>query len=257
MLKVNIANGASQAVEGDRLRNPLGQMDMLPNPILAAIMPPKGLIQGVQVSDAGKAIAYAVHRRTLWGGFEFERLVSAADCFLHGFFDRFDQVRGVSPISAALNSYEDTYEGIDYALAKSKVAQLFGIKFKRNSMYGLGQDNVPGSACREDEECEPPEYSKRVNFGVRAPSASTSSRATTSRCLKTARRRPSSRPSCRSYFDLPQVARSPLLVLRRKLHQFLRLASALQLYLMSCDAKRRPLKRISARGSAGGWGWPC
>ncbi len=140
---VKIAGGGLQAVEGDRVRNPLGQMDMIPDQLLEGVIP-KGLIQGVQVDKTGRAIAYAVHQRTLWGGFEFERLVPAADVWQHGFFDRFDQVRGVSPIAASLNNYQDAYEGIDYALGKMKVSQLFGIVFYRDAVDAAGG---PGSAA--------------------------------------------------------------------------------------------------------------
>jgi capsid protein len=52
---------------------------------------------------------------------------------IHGFFDRVDQLRGVSPVVASLNRFQDTYEGFDYAHARAKVAQLFGIVFTRNA----------------------------------------------------------------------------------------------------------------------------
>ena len=50
----------------------------------------------------------------------------------HGYYDRFDQVRGISPLAAAINSFRDVYEGIDYALAKMKVEQLFALVFTRD-----------------------------------------------------------------------------------------------------------------------------
>ena len=49
----------------------------------------------------------------------------------HGFFDRFDQLRGISPLAPAVNTLRDCYEGYDYALAKMKVAQLFALAFYR------------------------------------------------------------------------------------------------------------------------------
>ena len=51
----------------------------------------------------------------------------------HAYFERFDQVRGISPLSAAINSFRDVYEGIDYALAKMKVEQLFALVFYRDA----------------------------------------------------------------------------------------------------------------------------
>ena len=51
----------------------------------------------------------------------------------HAYFERFDQVRGISPLAAAINSFRDVYEGIDYALAKMKVEQLFALVFYRDA----------------------------------------------------------------------------------------------------------------------------
>jgi len=56
-----------------------------------------------------------------------------------GYFDRFDQVRGVSPMAAGVNTLRDTYEGFDYALAKMKVSQLFGLAFFREKSDPVDQ----------------------------------------------------------------------------------------------------------------------
>jgi capsid protein len=57
----------------------------------------------------------------------------------HGYFDRFDQVRGISPLSSAVNSFSDIYTGIDLALAKMKVEQLFAMVFYRDAEDAIGQ----------------------------------------------------------------------------------------------------------------------
>lgn len=58
----------------------------------------------------------------------------------HGYDDRFDQHRGVSPFLASVNRYQDVYENFDYALARCKVAQLFGLVFTREvDDQGLGK----------------------------------------------------------------------------------------------------------------------
>jgi len=56
----------------------------------------------------------------------------------HGHFERFDQVRGISPLAAALNSFRDCYESIDLALAKMKVEQLFALVFYRDAEESIG-----------------------------------------------------------------------------------------------------------------------
>lgn len=142
-LKLN--DGRLQWIEGDRIQN------------ITPDMPdgwefPGQFVHGVQTDQFGKPIAYCVCRRALIG-FVFERVVSADNLILHGFFDRFDQLRGISPFAAAINVLRDCYEGFDYALAKAKVSQLFALAFYRETDDPLG--NV---TPRLDEDGNPVGY---------------------------------------------------------------------------------------------------
>lgn len=146
VLLVRLANGRLQALEGDRVRTPEGGT--------VEGVDPNKLIHGVQTDAAGRALAYAVCRRGLTSltspesatGFVFERMVPRQNAYLHAYFDRFDQVRGISPLAPALNTLRDTYEGFDYALAKMKVSQLFGLVFYRD----LYDDNENVTATSGD-----------------------------------------------------------------------------------------------------------
>jgi capsid protein len=104
----------------DRIRNPLGTDNVTPD-----------WVHGVKIDDAGRAKAYAIHKRQIWGWFTLDRIVGAQNLILHGYYDRFDQVRGISPIVTALNPLRDVYEASDLALAKAKVEQLFALAFYR------------------------------------------------------------------------------------------------------------------------------
>jgi capsid protein len=119
-------SGKLQVVEADRVRNPErqpGQMDWY---------------NGIKVDTAGRTLAYAIHDRTPHG-FVFARDVAAGRMIHHGYFERIDQVRGVSPLAAAVNSFRDVYEGVDYALAKMKVEQLFALVFYRDANESIGE----------------------------------------------------------------------------------------------------------------------
>ncbi len=172
LLICKIADGRLQAVEGDRLRTPPGGFpaDVKYRPL--------DFLHGVQTDDAGRAVNYSVCRRAkasdymiASGMFYFERLVPADACWHHGYFDRIDQVRGISPLAGAINVFRDVYEGCDYALAKMKVSQLFGLVTKRDSDDPLGavsvqQPNQPlqaGSQMVFDDQPEATGY--RVDFG--------------------------------------------------------------------------------------------
>lgn len=121
------ARGKIQAIEADRIKTPKGPE-----------IKQEQWYNGVQVSGSGTAIKYAIHNRQKDTSRMVPfRMVPAANCFVHGFYDRFDQVRGVSPVAAALNWFQDTYEGFEYALAKVKVSQLFGLAFYREADVGI------------------------------------------------------------------------------------------------------------------------
>lgn len=146
-LLVKLTDGRLQGIEGDRIRTPLGG--------LAGVEAAK-FTHGVLLGDGGAALAYAVSKRQGLTGFVHERLVPAANAFHHAKFDRFDQVRGYSELAAAVNTMRDCYEGFDFALAKMKVAQLFGLVTFRQAPEALGD-------VTENDETTPTDYS--VDFG--------------------------------------------------------------------------------------------
>lgn len=149
---MKLADGSLQGIETDRIRNPIGS-DYVAN----------DWVHGVKVDSAGGAKAYAIHRRLPWGSYEFERQVGAQNLVLHGYFDRFDQVRGISPIVTALNPFRDTYEGLDLALAKAKVEQLFALAFYRDADEAAGEVTNDGADDGSGDDTNKSKYS--VDFG--------------------------------------------------------------------------------------------
>jgi len=129
---MELQDGTMQGIEGDRVLTPRGEI---------------GVLHGVKVDARGRAIAYAVHSRK-GSGYTFERWVPAGNVITRGYFDRFDQVRGISPMAPALNTLQDLYEGFDYALAKAKIAQLFGFKITRKADDSLGNVDNDGTTAR-------------------------------------------------------------------------------------------------------------
>lgn len=119
--------GYLQAIEADRIQNP----DRANQPENDA---DGDWVQGVRLSAEGTPRSFAIHRRDDNANYVFDRIVPATSVLVHGFYDRFDQVRGISPIAAAINQFQDVYEGFDYSLAKIKVSQLFGLVFYREAI---------------------------------------------------------------------------------------------------------------------------
>jgi capsid protein len=125
---LKIGNGPSrgtiQAIEGDRI--------LMPNESIPDNHDPEEWINGVRVNmKSGKALAYAICDRSGPTMKEFNRTVRAGDMILHAHYGfRYDQIRGISPLASALNSWRDALEISEYALAKIKISQLFGLQIK-------------------------------------------------------------------------------------------------------------------------------
>jgi len=138
---LKLQTGQLQAIEGDRVRQP-------DHSTHGVDMKDAQWINGVRVNRAGAAAEYAIWDRTNTNGnFEFSKAVAASRMVQHGYFERFDQVRGISPLAAAINSFRDVYEGIDYALAKMKVEQLFALVFYRDASDAVAPLTSDSSAA--------------------------------------------------------------------------------------------------------------
>lgn len=140
-LAIKLASKQVQWIEGDRIANPGIGLPPGINPLQ--------LVHGVQVDDYTAAEAYCVCRRGPKGNawqaptvLQFQQMVSADDAVLHGFFDRFDQVRGISPLASALNSLQDVYEAKTYALGRMKVDQLFALAVYRGNSDAMTERPV-------------------------------------------------------------------------------------------------------------------
>lgn len=161
-----LSSGRVQLIEGDRVRTPHGG---LPDGVHAS-----DFIQGVRVAPGGRLRSVIVCRRGKGGrSYEFERIIPARHIWQHACWDttyRVDQVRGITPLAPALNTLQDVYEGIDLAMAKAKVAQMFGLiffrqavedregwkpkRFETNDADGDGQDDVTGEPAEDGDRYE-------------------------------------------------------------------------------------------------------
>lgn len=139
---LKLKDGRMQGIEGDRIRTP--RAGELPQGLELS-----ELNHGIQADRFGRAKAYCVCKRNDLRGFAFERILPAKYVEHHGYFTRFDQFRGISPLAPAINTMRDCYEGFDYALAKMKVAQLFGLVLFREWSGALGEESGSGPSDYE------------------------------------------------------------------------------------------------------------
>ena len=156
-----LSSGRLQAIEGDRIRTPNRN---LPRDFDAAQW-----THGVKTSKpSGRALEYAICNRK-GTGFELAKTVPAKYIIHHAFWDRFDQVRGISPIASGLNELQDTREAFAFALARLKIGQLFGLVTKREASEAMGEvtaagsDDATGTTTTTDETEESQQF--EVEFG--------------------------------------------------------------------------------------------
>jgi len=124
-------DGTIMAIEGDRVGTPTGGGARLKGIDLTEFH------NGIKTDRRGKLSRVMVCERD--SGSLTNPRVLPADFFWHLFYiDRFDQYRGVSPLACALNRFRDTYEGMEYALARAKVEQLFALILTRSGDVSMG-----------------------------------------------------------------------------------------------------------------------
>lgn len=121
--------GYLQGIQADLIRNP------------TKFGNDEDWINGVLVSETGAPLKYCVHSRRGYSGIVNERQIRAANVIHYGFFtERFaaDAVRGVSPLTAALDPLRDLKESVALAQARAKVAQVFAMAITRDADGPIG-----------------------------------------------------------------------------------------------------------------------
>ena len=127
-----LKDGRIQTIEGDRIQGTGGV------PYADLGIDPTQVVNGVYVNQNFRAISYMVFKRPPnFTGLIWDRAIPARFAELFGYFDRYDQVRGISPLASAANSLRDIYEAEDYALAKMKASALAGMLITREGSEEL------------------------------------------------------------------------------------------------------------------------
>jgi len=144
--------GMVQGVEGDLIAKPTS--GVLPSRYKA-----QDFEHGIKRSPAGKPLSYAVNKR-VGNHLEFHKVVSARHMIHFAYWDRFDQIRGVSPLASAITTMQDAYESVVYALGRAKISQLFGLVMNRASAEAVGEVSGGGTKTEGDDKSE-----YKVDFG--------------------------------------------------------------------------------------------
>lgn len=145
---LRLANLKMQAIESDMLAYPrTGKMkqgkrdeyEALDEKVVGLVDKETGALMSL---DAPGAVAKWCVCNRGWNGksVSFDQLVDSSNVSFDGYFTRFSsQVRGVSPLSTAINSIQDLYEGVEWNLLKAKIHAIFGVAIMRD-YAGAGTD---------------------------------------------------------------------------------------------------------------------
>lgn len=144
-----LRSGHLQPIEGDRVASP--RYGDLPGDV-----DPERFAHGVEVDKHGAAKRYCICKRKDRGGLLFDKWADARFTIQHGYFNRFDQWRGVTPLSGAINTMQDLYENFDLSLVKAKLHNLFGMAITRQPSGEFG--DFPTKATGEDATDETERY---------------------------------------------------------------------------------------------------
>ena len=115
---------ALQGIESDRIKKP--------NSTARGVKIPANLTDhGLLLRSNGSTKSYAVCERLANGQLILQKMVPAKNIFFTGYFKRFDQTRGISPLLTALNTNQDLYEAYEYTLVKMKMHAMLGMAITR------------------------------------------------------------------------------------------------------------------------------
>ena len=154
-----LRNGRLQIIESDRIKSD----NLRGFPKNAAS---DDWVHGVKLSPSGAPTQFMIADRNKAGqGFEFKAIVPAKHFHLPGYRDRYDQIRGISPLASAINSMQDVYEGTDYALGKMKLAQLFGLAIFSDTDESAAEVEHDGTTASDGSTLSASGYSQKIGGG--------------------------------------------------------------------------------------------
>ena len=155
-----LRSGHIQAIEADRIGKP--DVGGIPEANLST--DERNRVQnGVIADNRGRAIKYVLNRRQINNdSLIFDRVVRARNFKLLAYYDRFDAVRGVSPLMTAIKNCADVDEVQEYQRIKQKVSSLYGSVISREQV-----DDNDGFTYADDGDTDSPKYDYELKAGMK------------------------------------------------------------------------------------------
>ena len=128
--------GALQAIESDRITR--ASSGKIPKKWEDKISE-----HGLVLNNMGRTLAYAITKRGEQGNqYIYDKVVQAENVIFDGYYTRFDQTRGISPLSTVINMSQDVTEILEANALKAKIHALFGLAFMRENSTNQNYNDV-------------------------------------------------------------------------------------------------------------------
>jgi capsid protein len=124
---------------------------------------------GLVLDTDGRILQYAICKRGKNGAKPiFDHLEDRSNLIFDGYWSRFSsQYRGISPLSAAINTAQDVSEGLEWNIIKAKLHALFGIAIMRKSP-DTGDFGGAGGATSETQGAAATDAQTELDLNPRA-----------------------------------------------------------------------------------------
>jgi capsid protein len=146
-----------QGVESDRIGK---SKDGLPTE-LEKIVNDEGLI----LNDWGAVEGYIVNSRTDTG-LKYQATAMPSELIFDGYFQRFDQTRGISPVAQAVNTFLDIDECNEALLLKCKKHGMFGLAIMSDSSDSSGFNEYDGETG-DEPDADTDKYDFNMDMGLK------------------------------------------------------------------------------------------
>ena len=147
-------SGRVQLVEGDRIGNEGGGMDIFRNPSYNGSsdsqrdIPGRENVEGIEINAEGRPIAYHIGHRTDGGSLVDVRRVIGRNFILHRKLIRPNQIRGVPELACVCDDLQDVEEYDEIEMVGAKVAASLAAVVKRD---GATDFELAATAAGQDQ----------------------------------------------------------------------------------------------------------
>lgn len=146
-----------QGVESDRI----GKAGDIPKSY-AKITNDEGMI----LDKYGAVSRYMINKRNESGQLMYQSSVTPENIIFGGYFQRFDQIRGISPMASAVNTFLDVVECNEALLLKCKKHGMFGLAIMSEGSDESGFNEYDGETGAESD-VDTDKYDFQMDMGLK------------------------------------------------------------------------------------------